>query len=275
MSQNINRPDLWRACLPALESEHHKHDRGHALVVGGYPITGVARLAACAAARVGAGLTTVAVPEVAFSIYATALMSIMVEPLTVNRQLEQLLAERSFAAFLIGCGAGVGAATRNNVMVLLAKQRPTVLDADALTSFSDDTTTLFAATNSECVMTPHEGEFARLFDIVGTRQQRACRAAQQSGAVVVLKGRETVVAAPDGRSVVNISAPSTLATAGSGDVLGGIIVGLLAQGMPSYEAAAAGVWMHGAAGTLFGLGLIADDLPNLLPRVLNQLALSC
>ena len=267
-----NGPELWRACLPVVGIEQHKYDRGHALVVGGYPMTGAARLAARAAARVGAGLTTVAVPDIAFPIYATALTSIIVEPLTVNRTLEDLLAERSFSACLIGCGAGVGAATRESVKALLAGNYPIVLDADALTSFSGDPATLFARSKRECVMTPHEGEFARLFNLAGSRTERAVNTAMLSGAVVVLKGHDTVIAAPDGRSTINTNAPPTLATAGSGDVLGGIILGLLAQGVPAYEAAAAGVWLHGNAATLFGPGLIADDLPDLIPRVLKQLA---
>ena len=266
-----NGPELWRACLPVVGIEQHKYDRGHALVVGGYPMTGAARLAACAAARVGAGLTTVAVPDIAFPIYATALTSIIVEPLTVNRTLEDLLAERSFSACLIGCGAGVGAATRESVKALLAGNYPIVLDADALTSFSGDPATLFARSKRECVMTPHEGEFARLFDSAGTRTERAIAAAMLSGSVVVLKGHETVIAAPDGQSIVNTNAPPTLATAGSGDVLGGIILGLLARGMPNFESAAAGVWLHGEAAALFGPGLIADDLPDLIPQVLKRL----
>ena len=266
-----NGPDLWRTCLPAPRLEQHKYDRGHALVAGGYPMTGAARLAARAAARVGAGMTTIAVPEISFPIYATALTSITVEPLSLNRTLEDLLAQASFDAVLIGCGAGVNEATRNNVKLLLASNIPVVLDADALTSFSEDPTKLFEMSRHECVMTPHESEFARLFDLAGTRTERAVAAAALSRAIVVLKGHETIIAAPDGRSIVNTNAPTSLATAGSGDVLGGIILGLLAQGMPAYEAAAAGVWIHASAAALFGRGLIADDLPDLLPQVLKQL----
>ena len=267
-----NGPELWRACLPTARVDQHKYDRGHALVVGGYPMTGAARLAARAAARVGAGLTTVAVPEVAFPIYSTALTSIIVEPLTATRTLRGLLEERAFAACLIGCGAGVGTATRENATVLLNAECPTVLDADALTSFSGDAARLFMRSKQDCVLTPHEGEFARLFDLAGSRTERAVNAAMLSGTVVVLKGHDTVIAAPDGRSTINTNAPPTLATAGSGDVLGGIILGLLAQGVPAYEAAAAGVWLHGKAAKLFGPGLIADDLPELIPRVLKRLA---
>ena len=266
-----NVPAVWLHALPQLNDDACKYDRGHALIVGGYPMTGAARLVARAAARVGAGLTTVAVPEVAFAIYASALESIMVQALENSGALLQLLGARSFSAFAIGPGAGVGEATRNNVLTLLATRKPTLLDADALTSFSEGRDQLFSALHPTCVLTPHEGEFARLFDVQGSRAYRALNAAAESGAIVVLKGRETIIAAPDGRSIVNRNAPLTLATAGSGDVLAGIICGLLAQGMDPFFAAAAGVWMHGAAASAFGQGLIAEDLPDLLPMVLSRL----
>ncbi len=266
-----NDPALWLDCLPKLSADAHKYHRGHALVIGGYPMTGAARLAARAATRMGAGLTTIAVPEVAFPIYATALTSIMVQALVEENGLEQLLRKRRFSALLIGPGAGVTDKTRTQTLVTLATGLPTVLDADALTCFADDPSALFSATGSQTVLTPHEGEFARLFDGQGLRIERASSAARTSSAVIVLKGRETVIAAPDGRHIVNRNAPPTLATAGSGDVLGGIILGLMAQGMQPFMAAAAGVWMHGAAAKAFGPGLIADDLPDLLPAVLRQL----
>ena len=234
-------------------------------------MTGAARLTARAAARAGAGLTTIAVPEIAFSIYATALTSVMVHPLRNEAGLSQLLGEHRFNALLIGPGAGVHELTRAHALSMLETGLPTLLDADALTSFSDDPTALFAAIGGHTLLTPHEGEFARLFDVQGSRDERASFAAQQSGAVIVLKGRETVITSPDGRIIVNRNAPPTLATAGSGDELGGIILGLLAQGMEPFLAAAAGVWIHGAAAAAFGPGLVAEDLPDLLPTVLRQL----
>lgn len=267
-----NDPALWLDSLPKVSPDAHKYDRGHALVVGGYPMTGAARLAARAAARAGVGLTTVAVPEAAFAIYAATLTSIMVRPIVGAHDLDRLLAEQRFSALLIGPGAGVGPSTCAAVLTVLATRSPAVLDADALTSFADAPATLFGETHADCVMTPHEGEFARLFpEIEGSRIERASNAARTSRAIVVLKGRETIVAAPDGRVIVNGNAPPTLATAGSGDVLGGIILGLLAQGMEPFLAAAAAVWMHGAAAQAFGPGLIAEDLPDLLPAVLRQL----
>ena len=270
-SARHNHPDLWRASMPRLSPDTHKYERGHALIVGGYPMTGAARLAARAAARMGAGLTTVAVPQVAFPIYAASLTSVMVHPLAAVDGLANLLAERRFSALLIGPGAGVGAQTCTDTLAVLGAGRPTLLDAGALTSFSGNAEPLFAAIAGDCVMTPHEGEFARLFGNAGTRAERAAIAARRSGAIVVLKGRETIVAAPDGRVIVNGNAPPTLATAGSGDVLSGMIVGLLAQGVEPFAAAAAATWMHGAAAASFGPGLIADDLPDLIPPILQQL----
>jgi len=266
-----NTPALWHHALPALQRDGNKFSRGHALVWGGYPMTGAARLAARAAARTGAGLTTVACPDVAFPIYATALTSIMVHPVADQQGLLALLADARITGLLIGPGAGVGAQTRTRTLSMLQTGRATVLDADALTSFQGTPDALFEAIRGPCVITPHEGEFARLFDPGGDRLQRSIAAARRSGAIVVLKGAETIIAAPDGRSVLNSGAPPTLATAGSGDVLGGIILGLMTQGMDPFLAAAAAVWMHSAAARLFGPGLIADDLPDLLPQVLRQL----
>jgi ADP-dependent NAD(P)H-hydrate dehydratase / NAD(P)H-hydrate epimerase len=146
-----------------------------------------------------------------------------------------------------------------------------LLDADAISVFASQATALARAIRGPCVMTPHDGEFARVFDPHGDKLARARAAARQSGAVIVLKGADTVVAAPDGRAIVNTNAPASLATAGSGDVLGGLILGLLAQGMDAFLAAAAGVWVHGAAAAVFGPGLLAEDLPDLVPSVLRHL----
>ena len=266
-----NDPSLWLAELPGPLDTSNKYTRGHALIFGGYPMTGAARLAARAAARSGAGLTTVAVPEVAFPIYAAALTSIMVRPLSAPPDFLNLLEDQRFSALLIGPGAGLGEETRTHVQGTLHSNRPVVLDADALTSFADDPNTLFKAITGDCVMTPHDGEFQRLFEVGGDKVTRARRAARLSGAVLILKGRETVIAAPDGRAIINSNAPATLATAGSGDVLSGIVLGLLAQGMAPFMAAAAAVWLHGAAATQFGPGLIAEDLPDLLPGVFRRL----
>jgi hydroxyethylthiazole kinase-like uncharacterized protein yjeF len=266
-----NDPALWQAQLPRVHSSSNKYTRGHALLWGGYPMTGAARLAARAAARIGAGLTTIAAPETAFSVYAAALTSIMVHPLTQNGDLARLLSDSRYTAFLIGPGAGVNDATRDAAHEFLGTAKPVLLDADAISVFASRVAELARAIRGPCVMTPHEGEFTRLFDVEGDKLSRARTAARQSGAVIVLKGADTVVAAPDGRAIVNTNAPPSLATGGSGDVLGGLILGLLAQRMDSFLAAAAGVWIHGAAAAGFGPGLIAEDLPDLVPGVLRQL----
>ncbi len=266
-----NTPALWRANLPQLRASGNKYSRGHALLYGGYPMTGAARLAARAAARSGAGLTTIAVPEHAFAIYASSLTSIIAHPLSGDQDLSSLLEERRYSAFLIGPGAGVSDATRARALAMLATLKPVVLDADAISVFASRPDDLFQGIRGPCVLTPHEGEFSRIFDAAGDKLTRARRAARSSGAVVVLKGADTVIAAPDGRAAINSNAPSTLATAGSGDVLGGIILGLLTQGMDAFPAAAAAVWMHGDAAGDFGTGLLAEDLPDLLPSVLHRL----
>lgn len=266
-----NAPALWRHKLPQLQAAANKYNRGHALLYGGYPMTGAARMAARAAARMGAGLTTIAVPEHAFAIYASALTSIMVQPLTKEHDFVRLLEDRRYSGFSIGPGAGVNDATRTRALAILATGKPTVIDADAISVFASRADELFQAIRGPCVMTPHEGEFKRLFEPSGDKLSRARRAARRSGAVVVLKGADTVIAAPDGRAIINSNAPARLATAGSGDVLGGLILGLLTQGMDAFPAAAAAVWMHGAAAADFGPGLLAEDLPDLLPSVLRRL----
>ncbi|HEY1259964.1 MAG TPA: NAD(P)H-hydrate dehydratase [Stellaceae bacterium] len=266
-----NDPVWWLAALPRPGLDSHKYTRGHALVGGGAVMTGAGRLAARAAARVGAGLVTVAAPADAFAIYAGALTGIIVEPVGGIDEFRRSLADKRRNAVLIGPGAGVGSETRDKVLTILAAQKCAVLDADALTSFADDPEALFSAMRSPAVLTPHEGEFARLFDTAGSKPERARRAARQSGAVIVLKGADTVVAAPDGRVAINANAPPDLATAGSGDVLSGMVLGLLAQGMEAFAAAAAAVWLHGATASRLGTGLIAEDLVEALPVVLREL----
>ena len=269
-----NDPVLWADALPMLQPDGNKYTRGHALVWGGWPTTGAARMAARAAARVGTGLTTVAVPLAALPVYAAALTSIMVSPVARPEDLKHLLTDSRYTGLLIGPGAGTGPETRSRVLVMLATGRPTVLDADALTAFENDRPLLDQAIVGPCVMTPHDGEFRRLFDSSDDKLTRARAAARLCGAIVVLKGSDTVIVAPDGRAVINANAPPTLATAGAGDVLGGIVLGLLAQGMDPFLAAAAAVWLHGAAAAEFGPGLLAEDLPDLLPGVLRQFCIA-
>jgi len=266
-----NAPDLWLDAYPWPRPEDHKYTRGEVLILGGEATTGAARLTALAASRAGAGLVTLAAPEPVWSLYAQSLVNAIVRPLGGPAGWTALLSDARRNAVAIGPGAGVGAATRAYVLAALATRRATVLDADALTSFADAPQDLFTAIHGPCVMTPHAGEFARLFPGAGDKLARTRAAARRSGAVVLFKGPDTVIAAPDGRAVINSNAPPYLATGGAGDVLTGFIAALLAQGMAPFEAASAGVWLHGAAAAEVGLGLVAHDLPEVLPRVLQKL----
>ena len=255
-----NDPPLWRNRLPSPAAAGNKYGRGHALVRGGGEMTGAGRLAAEAARRIGAGLVSIACPRSAFAVYAAGSPGTIIAPFDDNDAYTHLVSDRKRTAWMIGPGAGIDAATRAGVEVALATGKPGVLDADALTVFADDPPALFARVRGPCVLTPHEGEFRRLFDPSGDKLARARASARTSGAVLLLKGADTVIAAPDGRAAINYNAPADLATAGAGDVLAGMITGLLAQGMPAFEAAAAAAWMHGAAASRFGPGLIAEDL---------------
>jgi hydroxyethylthiazole kinase-like uncharacterized protein yjeF len=274
----VNGPALWRRTFPIPRLDGHKYTRGHAVVISGDATsTGAARLAARVALRAGAGLVTVASPRDALVINATANLAVMVRPVDGVHELAILLSDRRRNVVVMGPGMGSGAATRNMVLAALAGPRAVVLDADALTSFAEMPEVLFDAiktrSDGAAVLTPHEGEFARLFhsDVAISKLERARGAATRAGAVVLIKGADTVIAAPDGRAVINENAPAWLATAGAGDVLAGLIGGLLAQGMPTFDAAAAGVWLHGEAGRLAGPGLIAEDLAETMPRIYRDL----
>lgn len=274
----VNAPDLWRACFPLPGAMDHKYARGHAVVLSGDAWhTGAARLAARGALRAGAGLVTLLSPREALQVNAAHLTAIMLAPCDGVDDLAGILADRRKNAGLVGPGYGVGEAVRTMVRALLAPPpagaagRAIVLDADALTSFAgalDELSGLIRASHGPVVLTPHEGEFARLFGGIaaGSKLERTRAAALLCGATLVLKGADTVVAHPDGRAAVAADLPAWLATAGSGDVLAGIICGLLAQGMPPFEAAACGVFLHGEAGRK--PGLISEDLPDALPAVL-------
>ncbi|NYT23330.1 NAD(P)H-hydrate dehydratase [Alcaligenaceae bacterium] len=266
-----NLPSLWAAHFPWPRGDTHKYRRGHVLVGGGAVMTGAARLAALGAARIGAGLVTIAAPMAAWPVYAAAMTSIMVQPLPGD-DFSPALADERRNVVVLGPGAGVNAQTRDRVLAAAQTGRALVLDADALTVFADDPSSLFRALKGPCILTPHEGEFQRLFGCRGDKLERARGAARQAGAVVILKGPDTVVAEPGGRAAINANAPAWLATGGTGDVLAGMAAGLLAQGMPAFEAACAAVWMHGEAARLAGPGMISEDLPGGLPRVLRRMA---
>jgi ADP-dependent NAD(P)H-hydrate dehydratase / NAD(P)H-hydrate epimerase len=273
-----NLPAVWGALFPVPRHTGHKYDRGHAVVASGPSwSTGAARLAARGALRAGAGLVTIASPREALAINAAANLAVMVRPVDGAGELTKFLADRRLNAVALGPGLGVGEPTCELVLTALAGDRAAVLDADAITSFAADPQRLAKAlltrANKATMLTPHEGEFSRFFNALdvrtkaGSKLERARLAASLCGAVVLLKGGDTVVAAPDGRAAIAANAPAFLATAGAGDVLTGIAAGLLAQGMPAFETACAAVWLHGEAAAAFGPGLISEDLPEALPRV--------
>jgi hydroxyethylthiazole kinase-like uncharacterized protein yjeF len=274
-----NLPERWQAAFPIPRLASHKYSRGHALVAsGGMTTTGAARLSARGALRAGAGLVTVAAPADALAVNAAALTAVMLRQADDAVAFAALLSDPRFNACVIGPGCGVGARTRDLALTAIGAGRGVVLDADALTSFADQPAVLFdavaASRAARVVLTPHDGEFNRLFGEFGaetTKLERARKAAARAGAVVVLKGADTVVASPDGMASIAANAPPWLATAGSGDVLAGMICAMLAQGVPAFDAACIGVWMHGEAGTEAGPGLIAEDLPEVLPAVFRRL----
>ncbi len=268
----VNGPGLW--VLPQPDWQSHKYKRGHALVFGGPDMTGAARLAGHAARRVGAGLLTYAVPSRALGVYAGDQPGAFVKAVDTSADLDEVLSDHRKNAILIGPGGGVGAQTSALVLKCLHTNRPVVLDADALTSFATDPELLFEAIqsrNAATVLTPHDAEFRRLFQVRGSKLDQARQAAQLSGAVVLLKGPDTVIAGPDGRAVINPITAPWLATGGSGDVLAGLIVGLLAQGMTPWHAASAAAWLHAKAGATLGNGLLAEDLADQVVKVIKTL----
>ncbi len=269
-----NGPALWAGALKWPEANAHKHARGRLVVVsGGMASTGAARLAAQAGLRSGAGVVTLACPPSALMVAASSVTAVMTASFADAEAMAALCAQAD--AVVIGPAAGVTPATRANVEALAQARRRLVLDADALSVFAGEAHVLRGLLGAGAVLTPHAGEFARLFpgvlEAAGSRVEAARAAAEQAGAVVALKGPDTVIAAPDGRAAVNTRSTSFLATAGSGDVLAGIIGGLVAQGLSPFDAACAGAWMHGDAGLRAGPGMTAEDLDASLRETIRAL----
>ena len=269
----------------------HKYTHGHALILSGGPgKTGAARLAARGALRIGAGLVTLACPQQALWEVATHVTAIMCHPLDGAPGLAELLEDERLNALCLGPGMGLGADTQHLVMAALKANRATVLDADALTRFERDPQVLFDALHENCVLTPHAGEFKRLFPDIAeklaapatkgpaySKVDATREAAARAGCTVLYKGPDTVIADPAGRCAINSSAYDRaapwLATAGAGDVLAGFITGLLARGFGPMQAAETAAWLHTECALSFGPGLIAEDLPEELPKVFRQLGL--
>jgi ADP-dependent NAD(P)H-hydrate dehydratase / NAD(P)H-hydrate epimerase len=277
----VNEPALWRDLYPVPEPDGHKYKRGHTLVMSGdYIHTGAARLSAGAALRIGSGLVSVAGPQTSLAILASHLTAIMIVPCDDEHECADLLQDKRKNSFVLGPALGVGERTRRLVWTVLEHaplEAGLVLDADALTSFAGDVAVLargIAASKAQVILTPHEGEFARLFpDISGDADKltRAREAARMTGATVLLKGADSVVAHHDGRASISFSSSPWLATAGAGDVLAGMIGGLLAQDMPAFEATSAAVWLHNQCAQEHGAGLIAEDIAALLPPIMARL----
>ncbi len=273
-----NAPPLWQSMLPHAGSDSHKYKKGHlAVFAGGASKTGAARLSALAGLKTGAGLVTIASPEAAITENAAHLTAIMLAAIDDAGALEAWLERAKVASFVLGPGFGIGQKARE--FTLFLRDRPLVLDADGMTSFRDDPSLLFdafAGGDPHLVLTPHEGEFARLFpdlaaDTERSKVEKALEAAERAHAAIVYKGADTVVASPDGRAVINTNGSPWLATAGSGDVLAGMIGALLAQGMPAFEAAAAGVHLHGEAAKIAGAGMTAEDLAGQAGRAMAHM----
>lgn len=259
----VDTPAAWRHALVRRAAEDHKYRRGHVVVVGG-AMSGAARLALAAARRSGVGLATAAVPPGLAALYAGDAPGAIVREIDGARGLADLLADQRYSAVVVGPGLGAGPSAKALVAAALDAHRAVLLDADGITAWAGEADDLAARIAAPTVLTPHDGEFRRLFpdlDPVAIGKPAAARAAAaRLGAVMLLKGGDTLVAAPDGRAVIAGNAPPTLATAGSGDVLSGLIGGLLARGMPAFEAAAAGAWIHGEAGRAAGPSVLAEDL---------------
>jgi len=267
----LNTPEQWDFDYPAPDNNAHKYSRGFAVIIGGANLSGAAILAARSCRRIGCGMVSIAVPNGSLNRYQNASPGDIVHSFSTATDLQDLITDKRVSTILSGPGADAGETTKQFVLSALETRKPVVLDAGALSSFHQSPEVLFKSIASDVLMTPHSGEFQRIFgQRVGSKVELARQAAKMSGATVLLKGPDTVIAHPDGRVLINNNASPWLATAGSGDVLAGICAGLMAQGLTAFNAAAMGCWIHGQAATRFGPGLIAEDLAEQIPFILNS-----
>ncbi|MBS0272004.1 MAG: NAD(P)H-hydrate dehydratase [Proteobacteria bacterium] len=272
MAYHLNTPHLWKECLKGPLPSDHKYTRGACLIIGTGCMPGAVRLASLSARRVGAALVRLICKVEEYPIFAAVAWGDVVTPIASAEEFLGWIIDERFKALLWGAGAFPHQSTREQALVLLSSKKPCVLDGGALSSFEGKTGELTNHLHKNVILTPHEGEFHRLFPhlaFLKSKVEKALKAALEGGAVVVLKGHDTVIASPEGKVCINANAPATLATAGTGDVLAGLMSGLLAQGVPPFEAAAAAVWIHGEAANRMGIGLIAEDLPGQIPHVLQ------
>jgi hydroxyethylthiazole kinase-like uncharacterized protein yjeF len=273
-NEKENAPSHWR--LPPLHTDDHKYRRGHVALLGGGKMTGAAKLAAIAALRIGAGVVTLAATAEAWPIYAAALASVITRKLTEKEDWRWILQNRKVNTVLLGPGAEPDGLLRDAFIATAERALPMVLDAGALTLLAEEPVLRGHLKGQRFVCLPHEGEYRRLakafgLDDAATREMRAQALAEALGGVVVLKGSQSIIADVAGKLRINSNAPPWLATAGSGDVLAGMVAGLLAQGMTPFDAACAGVWLHGGAADRLGRGMIAEDLLEEIAPVLRAL----
>lgn len=275
ITAHLNDPSLWNDSLKDPQLLNHKYDRGPCLIIGTGCMPGAIRLATLAARRIGAGLLRVICKKEEYPLFATTAWGEIITPITSADEFLKWIEDKHFRALLWGVGTYPHESTREQAIMTLLTKKPCVLDGGALSSFAGKTSELETHIHENVILTPHEGEFLRLFPhlaFLNNKAEKALKAAAEIGAIIVLKGNDTVIASPQGELIINANAPATLSTAGTGDVLAGMMVSLLAQGLPPFQAAAAAVWIHGEAANHRGLGLIAEDLPGEIPSVLQELS---
>jgi NAD(P)H-hydrate epimerase len=272
---SLNDPSLWNHLLTIPHSDDHKYNRGPCLIVATGCMPGAIRLSSLAARRGGAGLVRVMCKREDYALFATTAWGEIITPVTSADEFLRWTEDQHFKALLWGTGTYPQDSTREQAITVLLAKKPCVLDGGALSSFAGKASELTIHLHKNVILTPHEGEFLRLFPhlaFLQNKAEKALKAAAEVGAIIVLKGNDTVVASPQGGLVINANAPATLSTGGTGDVLAGLMASLLAQGLPPFQAAAAAVWIHGAAANRRGLGLIAEDLLPEIPPVLQELS---